>query len=199
MSKTFLIPVSSGFKHTTGYSSKKPQTPGIDWLNRLPPSFISPLIFCLHSSLSCQCSLFRFYARQYSCIPPSQPTSEKIIGDRFAGRTFPQLKSQALSGKWLRLTECFTLNSSKENIPMLLKVCTFTFFSTRLDPRGAQDHLAGDCSKDFLFFSPFWKFVWCNMPVFLKAIYVLFFLAYLLRVGLFTTNVNRPGQYFSQY
>lgn len=88
-----------------------------------------PLISCLHSSQSCQCSLFRFYAHQCSCIPPSQPTSEKIIGDRFAGRTFPQPRSKALSGKWLRLTECFTPNSSKENICVLLRVCKFTLFS----------------------------------------------------------------------
>ena len=62
--------LSAGYKPS--FYVRKTQTAGNDWLNRLPLSFISPLIFCLHSSQSCQCSLFRFYARQYSCIPPSQ-------------------------------------------------------------------------------------------------------------------------------
>lgn len=126
-----LVQVS---KHSIGYSSKKPQSAGNDWLNRLPLSFISPLIFCLHSSPSCQRSLFRFYARQYSCIPPSQGTSEKIICDRIAGRTFPQPQSTGFV--WKMIKERFTLNSSKANIFLLLKVCQFTFYSTQNNPRG---------------------------------------------------------------
>lgn len=157
-------------QHSTGYSSKKPQTAGNDWLNRLPLSFISPLIFCLHSSPSCQRSLFRFYGRQYSSIPPSQLTSEKIIGDRFAGRTFHQPQSRALSGKWLRLTACFTLNGSKENILVPMKVCKFTVYSTHSDTRGVQVHLRVESNKQqrvffFSFFSAlFSKFtgvLWC--------------------------------------
>lgn len=96
-----------------GYRSKKPQIAGKDWLNQLTLSFISPLIFCLHSSPSCLCSLFSFMPVNTAvCLRLKvSPTSKKIIDDRFAGRTFPQLQSQALSGKWLRLTECFTVRS----------------------------------------------------------------------------------------
>lgn len=84
---------------------KKLESVGNERLNGLLLSFISPLIFCLHSSPSCQRSLFRFYARQ--CSLKVSRTPEKIADDRCAGGTCLWLQTQYLSPEVIRANGLF--------------------------------------------------------------------------------------------
>lgn len=115
--------MSSGFNPSTGYSSRKPQTAGNNWMNQLPLSFISSLIFCLRSSLSWQHSLFRFYAINravFFCLRVSL-TSEKIIGDRFVDRTFPQMLYPGFDWKMIKVNGLFHPKRQERKSPKLLQ------------------------------------------------------------------------------
>lgn len=110
------------------FKKKKLQSVGNERLNGLLLSFISPLISCLHSSPSCQRSLFRFYARQ--CSLKVSRTPEKIADDRCAGGTCLRLQSRYLSPEVIRgLMDCFSLNGGESKIFAQLSGEHVTVFS----------------------------------------------------------------------
>lgn len=66
-------------------------------------------------------------------------TSEKIINDGFAGTTFPQEQSQALSGKLLRLEVRSIQKRLEEDTFVPRKVCRITF--QRIFQKGEKQSL----------------------------------------------------------